>query len=389
MRPDLLNRLRSTAKAAVISLAILATVLLSVTNAWSQQKQDAKNKQTTKKPAARKKRQPEKKIDLVDSLKGTIQTGVRFRSVKGDRPGKFEENRDFPKSVFVRSFLLNFESVDSPFFVDFKALEFGERDERFSAEVGKVGTFRTEIMWDQIPKYYSTGRTFHLAAAPGLLVVNPDLRARLQAVPDAGVAASQLGPQLPNLVRQEVQNQASINLRVRRDQFLLAQSYHPNENWEFFVRAQNLRLSGTRPRTTGTFARDGVGPAGDGVWEDLGVELPEPIQYRTTNITLGVQYSRPKWRVGVDYNLSLFRNSIPSLTWENPFRVTDALAVRPAFSVGRNRFVRAQLALPPDNDYQSISVHGSVDLPRTTQLRGAISWGKGTQNERTILRISY
>ncbi|HVF47498.1 MAG TPA: MtrB/PioB family outer membrane beta-barrel protein, partial [Pyrinomonadaceae bacterium] len=86
------------------------------------------------------------------------------------------------------------------------------------------------------------------------------------------------------------------------------------------------------------------------------------------------------WRIGVQYYLSLFRNSIPALTWENPFRTTDALATAPAFNVGRNRFVRGQLALSPDNDFQSISITGSVDLPRYTQIRGAISWGRSTQN---------
>lgn len=127
------------------------------------------------------------------------------------------------------------------------------------------------------------------------MVVNPDLRASLQAVPDAGVAASQLGPQLPTLVRQATQTQAGAELRVRADRFLWTQSYRPNKNWEFYFRAQHLRLAGTRPKGTGTFAREGNGPAGDGVWESLGVELPEPVEYRTTNITLGFQYSRPKW----------------------------------------------------------------------------------------------
>jgi hypothetical protein len=145
-------------------------------------------------------------------------------------------------------------------------------------------------------------------------------------------------------------------------------SIHPNKNWELYFRAQHLRLNGTRPKSTGTFARQGVGPAGDGVWESLGMELPEPVQYRTTNLTFGVQYSQPKWRIGLDYNVSLFRNEIPLLTWENPFRVTDAIAIAPMFAVGRNRFVRAQLDLPPNNDFESLSVHGSVDLPRETQF---------------------
>lgn len=355
-------------------LAVIVGVTITARNSWAQQKPDSKSKSTTT-------RKKTAKRGLAESLTGTLEIGGNVRDVDGDRPGKFEENREVPKVFFIRRFTFQWASPDSPYFLKLRGQELGELDEHYSAQAWKVGKFRTQLIWDQIPKYYSDGRTFHLQAAPGLLVVNPDVRARLQAVPDAGVPASLLGPALPAAIRQEVKNTATVILRVRSDQFLLNQSFHPTKNLEFFVRAQHIRLHGTRPQGTGTFAREGTGPAGDGVWESLGMELPVPVDYGTTNLTFGMQYARPKWRIGFEYNFSKFNDSISSLTWENPFRVTDALAVAPAFGVGRNRFVRAQLAMPPDNDFQSFSVHGSVDLPRMTQLRGELTWGRGTQNE--------
>ncbi|HKC63557.1 MAG TPA: MtrB/PioB family outer membrane beta-barrel protein [Pyrinomonadaceae bacterium] len=381
MKPDLPKRLRSLVKLAIILSAIIGSTPLAMPSAQTQQKQDAKAKQQeTKKPTTPPRRRGKRKVGLWESLKGTFDTGASFRSVRGDKPGKFEENREVPKTFFLRNFKFQFESPDTPYFLNFKGLEVGERDESFGAEVRRVGKFRTQVYWNQIPHSYSTGRTFHLGA-DGLLAVNADLRAALQAVPDAGAPASQLGPTLPTLVRQAVQNQATLNLRVRSDQFWLTQSYHPTKNWEFYLRVQHVHLKGTRPQGTGTFAREGNGPAGDGVWETLGMELPLPEDYRTVNLTLGVQYSRPKWRIGFDYHFSQFRNSFPSVTWENPFRVTDALAIAPVFGAGRNRFARAQLALPPDNDFHSFTIHGSIDLPRMTQIRGAVTWGRGTQNE--------
>src|SRR4051812_37427626 len=280
MRLDLPKRFRFLIKRASLSLAIIAVAFFAVPDARSQQKQDAKSKQEAKKPTTPPRRRGKKKIGLWESVKGTFDVGGQFRSVKGDKPGKFEENREVPQAFSLRNFKINFGSPDTPFFLNFKGLEVGERDMSASAEVGRVGKFRTRVLWNQIPKFYGTGRTFHLGA-DGFLAVNPDLRARLQAVPDAGVAASVLGPTLPNLLRQEVQNQASINLRLRSDQFWLTQSYHPNQNWEFFLRVQTVHLNGRRPQGTGTFAREGIGPAGDGVWEALGVELPLPVDYRT------------------------------------------------------------------------------------------------------------
>lgn len=369
------DRLCPLVKTTIILLAILTASFGSAISVSAQPKPATKDK-----PAETRKK-VRKKAGLAESVSGTLEVGTNIRSVKGEHPGKFEENREVPKAFFIRKFDVHWATGDSPWVLNLKGLELGEQDERYSAEARMIGTFRTKVLWDEIPKYYSDGRTLHLSAGAGLLVVNPEVRARLQAIPDAAVTPGQLGPALGLQVRKEIQNSAAVILRLRSDQFLLMQSYHPNKNWEFFIRAQHLRLHGTRPKGTGTFQREGSGPLGDGVWESMGVELPEPVDYGTANLTVGFQYSRPKWRVGFEYNLSRFRDSVTSLTWENPFRVTDSLGVPPAFGIGRNRFVRAQLALPPANDYQSFTVHASVDLPHMTQLRGELTWGRGTQNQ--------
>jgi len=347
-----------------------------------QQKPDDNNKsQEAKKSESRSQPEANKLPGFFDHLKTIVEVGGRIRQVQGDRPGKFQETRDFPKGFFMRNLDMNFESADSPFILSLKAREIREQDQSYGAEAGKVGKFRTRFLWDQIPHFYSDGRTFYVSAAPGVLTVSPALRASLEAAPNAGAATLQLGNQLPALLLQQAQTQQGVDLRVRWDKLLVTHSYYPTENLELYFRAQRLRLSGSRPKPTGTFARQNFPPINDALWEALGSELPEPVEYRTTNLTAGIRYSRPKWRIGLDYDLSLFRNSIQTLRWENPFRVTDALAIAPAFGVGRNRFAKAQLALPPDNDYQSVRAYAGVDMPHETQLRGAFTWGRGTQNE--------
>lgn len=386
MKAYLCNRFRSFVKVSACSLALLASTLFAVPNASKQQAEKNKQEATTKataqtKPEVKKRPTAKRRKGLFESRKTTVVFGGNVPFVRGDRPGKFQETRDFPQGPFLRNVHLNFESPNSPFFIDFKGLEVGERDRRITFEAGRVGKFRTRFLWDELPHYFSNGRSFHINSAPGVLTVDPALRARLQAVPGSNSAASLVGTALPAQVRTEVQNEPVVQLRVNWSRLLVTQSYHPVKNLEIYFRAQNITRKGTRPTPTGTFANETNGPNGDLVWEALGVELPEPVSNRTTNLTFGFQYSRPKWRVGVQYDLSMFRNALESLTWENPFRVTDALATAPSFNVGRNRFVRAQLALAPDNNYQSIRVHASFDLPRDTRIRGAITWGKATQDE--------
>ena len=387
------NRRRSLVNASIILSAIIAVSLSAASYAQSQQQSqqptDENNKpQETKKPETQSQPEVNKLPGFFDQLKINFDIGGHIRQVQGDRPGKFQETRDFPKGFYMRNLYLNFESADSPFLLSLKALEIRERDQSYSAEAGRVGKFRTRFLWDQVPHYYSDGRSFYMSAAPGVLTVNPALRASLEAAPNAGAATSQVGAQLPALLLQQLPTESVVDHRVRWDRLLVTHSYYPTENLELYFRAQRLHLNGVRPKPTGTFARESLPPINDALWEALGSELQEPVDYRTTNITAGIRYSRRNWRIGLDYDLSLFRNSIQALTWENPFRVTDALAIRPAppatsggFAVGRNRFARAQLALPPDNDYQSVRAYAGVDLPRETQLRGAFTWGRGTQNE--------
>ncbi len=390
MRLDQANRIRSIGKFTMCLLATIVLTLFAIPNARSQQGPDEKiNPGDTNELEAQKKPEPKKPTTpkrLFGDFKGSFDIAAQSVQVEGDRPGKFQEYRDYPQGFSFRNLRFKYESADSPYLMSFKALEIRERDQSYSAVIEKIGKFRTRFLWDQIPRYYDKGRTLHVLTGPGFLSVDPVLRAALEAAPNAGNPAQTLGTALPALVSQAVGASPTVTLRVRWDQLLVTQSYRPNKNWEFYFRAQHLRLNGTRPRDTGTFARQNIFPTSipgvnDGVWESLGMELPEPVNQHTTNLTFGFQYSRPKWRVGMDYSLSLFRNNVPTLTWENPFRVTDALSSGPpTFPIGRNRFVRAQLAEAPDNDYQSFSVHASVDFPHDTQLRGEFTWGRGTQN---------
>ena len=374
-------------QARVVGVVIVMIVSFSGQSVFGQQIDSTDNTGTassdtqTVKPANPGNKTAPKQKGMFDSIRGSIDFGAHFRDLSGTKPGKFEQFKDFRNTPTLRNLFLKFESGNSPRFFEAQVHEAGERDARYAAEFGSIGSYKFQFMWDQIPHYYSTGTTLHTMTSPGVLTVDPNIRVVLQLVPDAGNPPQTLGPTLPNLVRQIISTAPVIQLRTRSDQMLITQSVRPNKNWELYFRAQYVGMNGTRPKSTGTFARQAVGAAGDGVWESLGMELPERVQYRTINLTFGLEYYQPKWRLGVDYNVSLFRNEIPTLTWENPFRFTDAIATPPQFAVGRNRFARAQLDLPPNNDFESISVHGEVDWPRNTQIRGVFTWGRGTQND--------
>src|SRR5438105_9465778 len=107
MKPVRPNLLQSLVKAAVNLLAIVAVALLAVPNAQSQQKPDEKNQPAgTKKPEAQKPSDVKKPPELPYGLKAMIEIGGEDPEVRGDRPGKFEQYRDYPRNFFIRNLLL-------------------------------------------------------------------------------------------------------------------------------------------------------------------------------------------------------------------------------------------------------------------------------------------
>ncbi|HEV8587540.1 MAG TPA: MtrB/PioB family outer membrane beta-barrel protein [Pyrinomonadaceae bacterium] len=328
------------------------------------------------------------------NFQGTVEFGAQAQDIQGGHTAKFEEVRDVPKGIFVQKLKLDFTRADSPYFLRFKGLEIRERDQRFTVDAGRFGKYRTEFMWDQIPHHFGTGQSFLQRTAPGVYQVSPTLRAALQAVTQPDATRTPVNAPLPTLVRQELRTAPFTESRLRRDQAFLKQSYTPTDNVELYLQFGWLRNRGTRPMSAGTFVRRAVPGGGladiGGSWEGLGQEFLEPIDQRTYRFKVGVQLRGKRWNAGVDYDLSLFRNNIESLIFENPFRVTDEEGclpnpppLPPLTCGAQNRFkmVRWQNDLPPNNDSHTITLWGRLNLRPQTLLRGLFSVAYWTQDD--------
>ena len=372
------NRLKSILRVAFAFIAgvIFTSLPLSV---WGQTTDKDKSKQSAQTP---------KKIHV------EIEFGAQGWAEQGSHPAKFEEVRDVPKGLFVQKLRLNFISADSPYFFAVTGDEIRERDQRFTVDAGRFGKYRTEFMWDQVPHHFGTGQSFLVRTAPGYYSVSPTLRAALQAVTQSDATRTPVNGPLPTLVRQELATAPLTESRLRRDQALFKQSYWFSDKVELYAQFSWLRNNGTRPMGVGTFVRRPVPGNGlpdiGGSWEGIGQEFLEPIEQRTYNLKVGAQFRGKRLSAGAEYALSLFRNHIPSLTFENPFRVTDDEgctpnpAPPPTLTCGAsNRFreVHWQNALAPNNDSSTITVWGSLNLRPQTQLRGVFSLAYWTQND--------
>ncbi|MBI2688448.1 MAG: MtrB/PioB family outer membrane beta-barrel protein [Acidobacteria bacterium] len=359
---------------------LLNLALLCMPAVWGQEPaQPAKPAAPAKSAEAAKPEPPEAIPSIFESWKIQLDIGARNFDLYGDRPGKFFESRDIIRGAYVRNLDLHFHSADSPYMFFLRGSDVRELDETIQSDLWRVGKFRTTFLWDRLPRFYGEGTSLFQSDSRGNLVVSPAIRGAFQTAVD-GQPPQLVPPALYPLVRNELSLAPVSDVRVKRDQVSLRQSIRFG-SLELHGQWRSIFSRGTRPKGIGTFARQNIGPAGDGLWESIGVEIPEPVRHRTDQLTLGALTSGKKWRLGFDYRLSFFRNDITTLTYENPFRVTDAAGNPPGSAVGRNRFVRQQNALAPNTDYHSITVYGGFDLPRDTQVRALFSWGRSSQND--------
>lgn len=372
------DRLKPILHVVFVFSACVISALLFTPHAWGQEPEKDETKPKSQTPA---------------TVHASIEIGGQLRETQGGHSAKFQEVRDVPKDFFIQKLRLDFNSADSPYFLRMRGLEIHERDQRFTVDGGRVGKYRTQFLWDQIPHSFGSGQSFLEQTAPGVYQVSPTLRARLQALstPEARILPT---AELPRVVRQELQTAPITDVRLRRDQALFRQSYQPSDQIELHFQFNWLRNRGSRPMSAGTFVRRPVPANGladiGGAWEGIGQEFLEPLDHRTTELKLGAQFRGKRWSAGVDYNLSLFRNRIGSVIFENPFRVTDEEGCLPnpanpaAPTCGAsNRFreVRWQTDLTPNNDSHTFSFWAKLDLTPQTQVRGLVSLAYWTQND--------
>src|SRR5215813_2245978 len=261
------------------------------------------------------------------NVQATVEVGAQIVDTSGTHHAKFEETRDVPAGFFIQKFRLDFNHADSPLFLKLRGFEILEDDQRFSLDFEKIGKYRTQFVWDEIPHFFGTGQSLLQKTGPGLYQVSPTLRASLQALTQPDATRTPVNAPLPTRVRQELLTAPTTEVRLLRDQLFFRQTYQPTENIEVYAEFSWLRNSGKRPMSAGTFVRRAVPGGGladiGGFWEGIGQEFLEPIDQRTTDFKVGVQFSGKRWRAGGEYDLSLFRNHVESLIFENPFRVTD------------------------------------------------------------------
>jgi len=98
-------------------------------------------------------------------------------------------------------------------------------------------------------------------------------------------------------------------------------------------------------------------------------QMVAPLDQTTDQLELSASYATRRLQVTLGYQLSVFHNDEPSLTWSNPF-----IPIVPGSDTG-------QLALAPGNQFHQLVATLGYEVTPTIRFSGDIAFGRMTQDE--------
>ena len=145
----------------------------------------------------------------------------------------------------------------------------------------------------------------------------------------------------------------TFELRTRRHIFNGAVEYQATPELTVTANARHTNREGTIP-FGGSFGHSSV------------VELPAPTEHDLTEFNADAEYVRDPVLLRGGYMGSWFHNDFTTLTWDNPYRLTDTPA-----TPGRGR-----LSVPPSNSFVGVNGLASAKLPYRSRATGYVSFGR-------------
>lgn len=284
--------------------------------------------------------------ELSGKIYGTLDFGGRLNQTSGDE-ARFQRYRDLRQGIYGTNALIGRRTAD--WNVEAQAWNAGYRDQRYQLDFQRVGRLSASFLWDQIPLFFSTDtRTLFSERATGVFRLEDALQQEIQ----SGTRT------LRNFEDQSVRfdlrtlrkiGQADIVLAVNRD--------------------TDVRVSVKSTNRTGAI------PFGATFGFSNAVELPVPVDTRTTDVRTALEWANERGIVRIGWDGSTFDNAVESVTWDNPLRFGPDVAGTPT---------QGRMALWPSNTLNYLHGLGAVSLPARGRLTGYVALGQGRSNDALL-----
>lgn len=323
--------------------------------------------------------EPPRYVPLNDSwlARFTAEAGV----LHSDGPvysAKFNERRDWSNGLLVNNVSLGLENEATARYLDVTGGGLGRDDQFFRATYGRYNDYKARFYFNEISQPFGDRtRTFFDGAGTGNLALRPGFGLSPGGAGTANTAAAKQADAIN--VRNALQD---VDIGLNRKKVGLETESKLNNDTSLLLRYSQEQREGTRPFGGAMGFITSVTAAGGGATNLPGgsaVETIEPIDYRTHDVLASMRWAKDNLQANLTYTGSFFRNSINTLTWENPFSSANGPGIL--------KYGRTDLA--PDNNFNHLKLDfAGSGLPMRGQINGVLSVGRMSQDDDLVAPVA-
>ena len=270
---------------------------------------------------------------------GTVDFGGRVTSIDGDE-ARAQRYRDLRSGIYANNLVAGRRTQD--WSLEAQAWNIGYRDQRYQLDFDRVGRLRASFLYDQIPLWISADtKTLYVETQPGVFRLEDSMQQTIQ----AGQAT------LHAYTDQAVRFDLETMRRIGQADVV----FNATPNTDIVLQIKNTN-------------RDGHIPFGGTFGFSNAVEIPMPLNHRTTDLKTAIEWSNNKGLARFGWDGSTFDNTLESVVWDNPLRFGPDIVGGP--SQGRH-------ASWADNTLTYLHGTGAVNIPLNGRLTAYAAFGQG------------
>jgi MtrB/PioB family decaheme-associated outer membrane protein len=326
------------------------------------------------------------------ALAGTLDIGGLFTTTDGDE-ARYERYRDTRDGVYSG---LTVNRRGEAYLFDANASHIGYRDQRYNATF-LSRRVNAAFNWTSIPLNFSYVTTTPFVTNGSTLTLDDTAQRAVQGPTTATADGSAVGvPCAPGAPPAACANptqaaQAKANRSIYNSLANPFELRHVRDTAAFRVNYMATQAIDIDARFASSM-RDGQQPWGAAFSFNNAIELPQPLDQRTNDLSVGASWLNPQGMFRLGWDGSWFNNRIHSLVWDNPIQLTDfnngllppAGPYDPSGYSNGNGPGQGRQAMAPDNMMNVVSATAMYKLPGRTTLNGTAQFTSQTQDDALI-----
>jgi MtrB/PioB family decaheme-associated outer membrane protein len=311
----------------------------------------------------------------VKAISGSIDFGARITSTTGDE-ARYERFRDLRDGAAAN---LVFGKETDTYIFGVTAENIGYRDGRYTLHY-QASKVKVHFLFDQIPLNYgyNTSTPYAVSTSGDVVTMTLDSTARSNV---QNKVPGVLG--IPTTLAQWTTQRSvyaglarPLDLQARRDTLSFGLTYEITKNLDAEFEFASHKRSGNMPFGM-AFAFNNA------------QELPLPVDDRTNEFEVGIDWANDRQMFRLAYERSMYTDTYNSLVWDNPIRATNwnstpGTGYDPSGYSNGNGPATGRMATWPDSTLSAVTATGLVKFARRTSLSGNVTFLDFSQNDTLI-----